>query len=152
MNILVTVGTTPFHSLVKAVSRIDNEVNLNEKVNFTFQVAELLDEYKGDSYVSYLDNINEFYLKSDIIITHAGAGSIYTLLDLQSKIVVVPNLERMDKHQTEMAEFVERNDYGSVCLDSKEISLDYLLSIREMSFKRFCKDDFFLREEIFKGL
>ncbi|HEA1399118.1 TPA: hypothetical protein RVE45_003897, partial [Escherichia coli] len=77
---------------------------------------------------SFRDDVDVFYNDADVIITHAGAGTLYQLLEKGKKIIAVPNLERIDKHQVDIATYMERNHYLLVCWDYNEIG-DLLKSI-----------------------
>ena len=117
MKLFVTVGTTPFNSLVSAVDNCELEA---------FDTV-LVQHAKGNASTKYeskifINDIQTVYLEADIVLTHAGAGSIYRLLELGKKIVVVPNLERVDPHQTQIAKYVEENQYGLVCWRLDELA------------------------------
>ena len=104
MKIFVTVGTTKFDGLIEY---IDNNFD-SKKYEVFFQIADGKYIPKNFPYVRFVSNIKNFFLKCDIVITHAGAGSIYELLELNKKIIIVPNLERKDKHQLDIALFMEK--------------------------------------------
>ncbi|KAB0483018.1 hypothetical protein F7Q91_01575 [Vibrio chagasii] len=120
MKILVTVGTTVFDSLIEHVDSLAGSDKENE---YTFQVASSRIKSKNGSYVSFVEDIESYYLNADLIITHAGAGTIYRLLELRKKIIVVPNLERVDKHQSDIAKYMEKHKHLLVSWE-----LDNLLS------------------------
>lgn len=111
MKILVTVGTTSFDSMIEAADKCAAKLDDHQ---FTFQIADgrYIPQY-GD-YFNFSDSISDYYSQSDGIITHAGAGSTYKLLELRKKIIVVPNLDRVDKHQSDIANFLEENNYALV--------------------------------------
>ncbi|ETS82250.1 hypothetical protein PFICI_07252 [Pestalotiopsis fici W106-1] len=46
-----------------------------------------------------------------IIMAHAGAGTILEALDIDARVIVVPNTSLMDNHQLELAEELERQGY-----------------------------------------
>ncbi len=108
MNIFVTVGTTRFDSLVKRVAR-DPFFYENE---CTIQVGPGGLLYDGFEVFEYTDNINEYYERADVVVTHAGADSIYHILGLRKSLVIVPNSDRMDKHQYDIATFMQTNGYA----------------------------------------
>lgn len=142
-KVFVTVGTTRFDSLIEF---IDNNF-ANDKYNIIMQISD--GRYKPKRFESfqYSDNIDEIYNNSEIIITHAGAGSIYKLLELRKKIVIVPNLERKDSHQTDIASFMHNNSYALVCNRFEELP-SILEKIQTIEFKLFNKVDFFKTTEI----
>ena len=59
----------------------------------------------------YKNNIIKDMESADLIISHAGAGSIMEGLGLQKKMIVVINDSLMDNHQTEVADALEKENY-----------------------------------------
>ncbi|KAK6199595.1 glycosyltransferase family 28 C-terminal domain-containing protein [Scheffersomyces amazonensis] len=69
----------------------------------------------------FSNNINYYVNKADLVISHAGTGSIIDALRSSKKLLVVINDTLMDNHQTEVAaEFCRQNYCGS--LGSKDIT------------------------------
>src|SRR5688500_14118574 len=113
MKIFVTVGTTSFDSLIKF---IDEEFH-KKGYEITFQISEGKYIPKNFEYFKFSENIDFYYKDCDVAITHAGAGSVYRLLELKKKIIIIPNLERVDKHQIEIAEYMKENGHALMCLN-----------------------------------
>lgn len=59
-------------------------------------------------YISEIDNV---FASSDLIISHAGSGSILSGLRMGKDMIVVPNSKLMDNHQVELAEVLQREGY-----------------------------------------
>jgi beta-1,4-N-acetylglucosaminyltransferase len=59
----------------------------------------------------YISDIDNAISQSDLIISHAGAGSIMSGLRKGKEMVVVPNTKLMDNHQVELAEVLQREGY-----------------------------------------
>ncbi|UCZ56524.1 hypothetical protein LGV61_12460 [Desulfurispirillum indicum] len=135
--ILLTVGTTPFDSLVRYI-----DTNAPKNLNIQMQISN--GDYKPShfNFFSFNQNIHVLYEQASVVICHAGAGTVYKLLEMNKKIIVVPNLERADPHQRELAEFVGKNNYGFVCSDMPEV-LTALAQIDSMTFNRYEKEIFF---------
>lgn len=144
MKILVTVGTTQFNGLIET---IDNIAKTKKNYYVTFQIANGNYKPVNGEYFEFHNNINQYYSSSDLIITHAGAGSIYQLLKLNKKIIIVPNLERVDKHQLDIANYMDNNNYALVCysLEKLENAIKKSLDFIPMPFT---KKDFFKFTEI----
>eukprot|EP00975_Prorocentrum_lima_P019488 4104021-Prorocentrum_lima.AAC.1 len=49
--------------------------------------------------------------RAELIVSHAGAGSIVEALRLRKKLVVVVNTALMDNHQLELAEALADRDH-----------------------------------------
>jgi len=147
MKILVTVGTSAFDSLIKAV---DEQLKPTD-YQVICQIAD--GSYKPDkhNYLSFSDNFEDLIDSVDIVITHGGAGTIFNLLERGKKLLVVPNLERIDKHQMDLGNFIEINDYGVICTDLKQL-LSQLEFCQKHTPKRYQKEKFFMANEIVKYL
>jgi len=146
MSILVTVGTTNFDSLIEF---LDN--NFDEHEDVLFQIANGEYKPKQFEFIAFTKDIDALYKKYDFIITHAGAGTIYKLLDLRKKFIVVPNLERIDSHQTDIAQFVEENNYALTCINYEDIPLA-LKKLPTVTFEKYEKEPFVKAEEICNSL
>lgn len=142
MKILVTVGTTGFDELFRACDALD--WNGHEVL---FQIGPSRYSPTLERAVRYTGNIKEAYGWADVVITHAGAGSVFTLLEMGRRIVVVPNLTRRDKHQSELARFVEANRFAIVAWSPDELG-DALRRLDGFDFQPYRKREFFLGGEL----
>ena len=118
MNILVTVGTTRFDSLIRYVDTAFRDSDYR----FTLQTA-------GGSYppvhfphFTFSNDIDTYYREADLVISHAGAGSIYRLMELGRKVIVVPNLERKDQHQLDIARHMSKEGHVMMVVDFAELA------------------------------
>ncbi|MBJ2145468.1 glycosyltransferase [Vibrio sp. IB15] len=140
MNILVTVGTTAFDELIAI---IDKKFENDSSVKIIAQTSSSsgytpknIDFFEfSDSFQSYVDS-------ADLIITHAGAGSVYSMLEIAKKLVVVPNLTRADNHQIELARYVQGNNFAVSCFDLTEIQA-CIYKAKGMDFESYQSDKFF---------
>ena len=126
MDILVTVGTGSFDALVeKCVSYFQN---LDEH-NIIYQVGNSTQSF-GQNELDILPNFDKILASSDLVITHAGAGTIFKLLERKKRFLVVPNLTRSDSHQLDIASWLQSNKLCEVCdnLDFFESSLDNIFN------------------------
>lgn len=137
MNIFVTVGHTYYNSLFKAV----NEQLSPEKYSVVNQISTGSYRPEKHSYFKFTENVEMEIEKADIVITHAGAGSVYHLLELGKPIVVVPNFERVDEHQKDLADFVSQNNYACVCRNLAELEQCVQLA-HKGSFTPYLRDAF----------
>jgi beta-1,4-N-acetylglucosaminyltransferase len=118
LKILVTVGTTPFDNLFEFV---DRTLDPNQ-FDVTCQVAEGKYTPKNHKSFKFKDDINFYYENSDIVITHAGAGTIYNLLEMRKKLIVCPNISRVDDHQLQISEYVAMKNYALYCHDLNDLA------------------------------
>ncbi|MAC84976.1 MAG: hypothetical protein CL624_12680 [Arcobacter sp.] len=146
MNIFVTVGSTRYDSLFFAVEKA-----LNANHNAIFQIAD--GDYNHDKIttIRFVKNINEYYQNADVIITHAGAGSVYNLLEMGKKVIVVQNTERVDPHQQDLVKFVEENHYGLGCYNVSVIA-DKINKIENFQPVPYINKEFNKAKEICESL
>ena len=117
IKVLVTVGTYKFDELIKKIDEIASE----KKIEFVCQIGQGKYIPKNCESFSFSTNFAEKVDNSELIITHAGAGTIYSLLENKKNLIVVPNVNRVDKHQLEIAKYVSDNKYCLSCLDVNDI-------------------------------
>ena len=145
MKIFITVGTTRFDTLIEYMDSNPRFGGLDME----FQIANGRYVPRNHPYVSFVDGggIDKKYMEADVVITHAGQGTIFKLLRMGKRFIVVPNLERIDNHQLDIAGYVSKNRYALVARDFGEIEglLDVVLGY---DFVRFEADDFFKADEI----
>lgn len=123
-RIFVTVGTTEFNSLIEAID-CEEFLNLIVRKGCRHLVIQI---GRGEVEPSYLVDIcptvdivlEVFRFKpsltsdmreADLIICHAGAGSITEALSLNKQVMVVVNGTLMDNHQSELANAVVSKGY-----------------------------------------
>ena len=106
MNIFVTVGHTHYNALFKAV----NEQLSSDKYHIVNQISEGTYTPDNHKYFKYSTQIQDEIMKADLVITHAGAGSVFNLLEIAKPTLIVPNFDRIDNHQKDIADFVMKNN------------------------------------------
>lgn len=117
-NIFVTVGTTQFDDLVEIIAsdnilallhriqckilkiQIGNGKWINETI---IERAKSQYEIKIECY-NFKCNILSDIMSSDLVISHAGAGSCIEVLTSKKPLIVVVNDKLMNNHQTELAQ------------------------------------------------
>ncbi|WP_199453639.1 PssE/Cps14G family polysaccharide biosynthesis glycosyltransferase [Vibrio owensii] len=144
MKYLVTVGTTAFDSLVRV---LDTELKGLE-IEIIFQIGEGKYTPQNFEFFHYTSNILDKY-EDYVFITHAGAGTVFSLLDKERRFIAIPNLERKDKHQIELANYLDVNNYAEVCYDIDELVVVIKNSIvREANYAKYEKVEFFKGDDI----
>lgn len=56
-------------------------------------------------------NLNEEYLAADLVISHAGSGTILEVLRLNKRLIVVANETLLDNHQKELADALSAQEH-----------------------------------------
>lgn len=111
--ILVTLGTQKeqFTRLLDYIekSKIKDEVIVQAGyTKFDSKKMKIFD------FISY-DEMEEYINKCDVVITHAGTGSVLTPLKKGKKVIICPRLakyhEHVDDHQVELAEVFSEEGY-----------------------------------------
>ncbi|KAL7270973.1 N-acetylglucosaminyldiphosphodolichol N-acetylglucosaminyltransferase catalytic subunit alg13 [Rhizina undulata] len=123
--VLITVGATaPFPSLISAAlspAVLKTLASLGYR-NLRIQYGASEDVFDANvsrengtgikvSGFDFVENLQNEIVKADLIISHAGSGSILDALRFQKRLVVVPNTQLMDNHQKELAEELEKQGY-----------------------------------------
>ena len=115
MSILCTVGTSSFDTLVR---------HLDESVYCGLvhcQIGRGFYEPMNMRWDRWIQDIRSKYDEYELIITHAGAGTIYELLESGKRFIVVPNLDRPDTHQLEICKYLEEKNLANVAYGVAEL-------------------------------
>jgi beta-1,4-N-acetylglucosaminyltransferase len=124
----VTVGTTQFDLLIETILRDDSDVlrtlidclHIEKLIIQTgssqippsasrIDLPIVIEHYK------YKDSIDDDIQQADLVISHAGAGTILQTLEAHKPLLVVVNEQLMDNHQVEIADEMERQGYLFHC-------------------------------------
>lgn len=117
MKIFVSVGNTHYNSLIEAIDRYLPASDFD----VTIQLADGSYLPKNHKFFRLTNDISPYFATADLVVAHAGAGTVFQLLEEHRKMVVVPNLERIDDHQLDLAQYVEQNNFASVCYELAKI-------------------------------
>ncbi|XP_031492908.1 uncharacterized protein LOC116259304 [Nymphaea colorata] len=113
--VFVTVGTTCFDALVRAVNSEQVRTILLNK-GYTDLLIQLgrgsfrPSKSAGENgslvvdYFTFSPSIADHLRSASLVISHAGSGSIFETLHLGKPLIVVVNEDLMDNHQCELAE------------------------------------------------
>lgn len=143
MDILICLGASEFglDRLLKYVDELceENVIDGNRIIAQTgsskykpihFKSFQLIDR---EDFVKYVD-------QSDVLISHAGTGSVTPALKKGKKVIVFPRLkeygEHIDNHQLELAEVFTVNGY-TLCATTKEELKECILKISSFVPKKF---------------
>mmetsp|Transcript_17249 Transcript_17249/g.25570 ORF Transcript_17249/g.25570 Transcript_17249/m.25570 type:complete len:169 (-) Transcript_17249:16-522(-) len=120
--VFVTVGTTLFESLTKQIDKDETLIRLSQLgyKNLTIQIGKgsykpRTGERAGDVEVScfdYVPDISNLIRQSDLVISHAGAGTVMEVLHAEKPLIVVVNDVLMNNHQAELAKALDQRNYA----------------------------------------
>lgn len=117
-RILVITGTTGFDSLIR---NIDENREIENKYDIVLQTGEGLYQPRYKQCFAFDRELNDKLSDYDFFITHAGAGTIFMLLERGKRVLVVPNTDRADKHQLELANYVGSSQLCAVCMNVGDV-------------------------------
>ncbi|XP_028046838.2 UDP-N-acetylglucosamine transferase subunit ALG13 homolog [Monomorium pharaonis] len=124
-TVFVTVGTTKFDDLITTVlSRAVLEaLSTRNYKHLILQIGN--SKLKPDCTARYGFNkietfrlspsIGEYMQLADLVISHAGAGSVLEALEKHKHLIVVTNDFLMDNHQIELAEQLYKDEHLYYC-------------------------------------
>ncbi|OHT01503.1 glycosyl transferase [Tritrichomonas foetus] len=113
-KIVVTVGSTHFDALIKIIDSKEF-IELAKSKGYGHITAQI-GAYEGEiknltDFFKYAPptELNKHFREADLVVGHAGAGTITEVLQLGKPLIVVVNDLLMENHQTEVArEFHKR--------------------------------------------
>ncbi|GLT72026.1 hypothetical protein SLA2020_439970 [Shorea laevis] len=114
-TVFVTVGTTCFDALVRAVDtrEVKDELLKRGYTHLIIQMGRGLytptkSGGEGGSlavdFFTFSSSIADHLRSASLVMSHAGSGSIFETLRLGKPLIVVVNEDLMDNHQSELAE------------------------------------------------
>ncbi|MCH9682389.1 MAG: hypothetical protein K0V04_13205 [Deltaproteobacteria bacterium] len=100
MKLFVTVGTQlPFDRMVEAVDRwaADREVEVFA------QTGPAQYQPRNIRHQDFVDpaTFDREYASADLVVAHAGMGSIFTALELHKPLIIMPRLARFKEHRND---------------------------------------------------
>ncbi|CAF1191925.1 unnamed protein product [Adineta steineri] len=120
----ITVGTTQFDLLIETIIHDSNvlETLINclhiDKIILQTGNSQM-PSYDNVSipieHYQYKDSIDNDIQQADIVISHAGAGTILQTLEAHKPLLVVVNEKLMNNHQLEIAHEMEQQGYLYHC-------------------------------------
>jgi len=152
--IFVTVAThfQGFDRLIREMDLIAGKIN--EEV--IAQIGSTKYQPKNIKYFTYIEEelILKLYKESRIIVTHAGAGTLLTILKYKKPVIIVPRLkkynEHVDDHQLELAEVLKNKDNVIIVYDIENLE-DALTKADKLTYTEFKQNKelvFFLKDYI----
>ena len=129
MNVLVTIGSMiekKFTRLFKIIDELCEEGVLDGS-HLKAQVG--FDDYKSDHFKSFDMIADEDFKKMidecDLIITHAGTGTVVSSIKKRKKVIVFPRMEKYgehyDNHQLELANLFASQGYVLQARNKEEL-------------------------------
>ena len=101
MNVFCTVGTQlPFDRMLES---IDNVANCLPSIGFFAQIGQSSYTPKNMDWVRSLDEhtYHEYLKKAEVLIGHAGMGTIITAIDYDKPLIIFPRVFSMGEHRND---------------------------------------------------
>lgn len=141
--ILVCVGASEykFDRLLKIVDELCDE-NILKGEEIIAQIGNT--DYAPRNYKSFnligRDDFQKYMEEAELIITHAGTGSVIPPLKLGKKVIVFPRLEKykehLDNHQLELRDVFTNAGY-TLSAENKDELIDAIIKSRNFVPKEF---------------
>lgn len=125
--IFVTLGTQKFqlNRLLIELDRLVEQKLLNDDIYAQIGNSTYYPKYYSYSKLLSRDDYERMINECDLLITHAGVGTILQGLKLKKKIIVFPRLERfnehVDDHQLQIASNFANKNYVLMCKDESDL-------------------------------
>ncbi|WP_186316971.1 PssE/Cps14G family polysaccharide biosynthesis glycosyltransferase [Priestia megaterium] len=127
MKVLVTIGSMVEKKFTRLFNIIDElcEQGVLDGNKVTAQVG--FDNYQTKNFNTFDMMADEDFKKlineSDLIITHAGTGTVMSCLKQKKKVIIFPRMaefdEHYDDHQLELCDLFKKDEYV-LCATNKE--------------------------------
>lgn len=146
MKVFVTVGTGSFDQLITEVDKCLNTPDFDVlcQIGAGSVIPHQPHYTLSDNYKADFDN-------ADVVVTHAGAATVFELLESQKKVLVVPNQFRIDKHQADLAQYIEQQNYAGVCWHLADLKTK-LIEVFQTDYRSYQKESFFKAAELLEYL
>ncbi|MGN6493956.1 MAG: glycosyltransferase [Agriterribacter sp.] len=136
--IFVTIGTQePFDRLVKTADEIAAELTgITEVVAQVSHTNYQARHMKTFDFISP-EQFEKYFSEAELIISHAGMGTIISALVKEKPIIILPRLvkyhEHRSDHQVATANVFKQLDYVHVAEDENELKKNVLAIVRKQS-------------------
>jgi len=111
--IFVTVGTTDFNALVKAID--EHSQSLSEEV--VVQIGRGSYEPQHCEYFRFAPSLTPYYERASVVISHGGVGITTEVLQHRRPLVAVEDVGQPERHQREILEVLAQEGYLIWCKD-----------------------------------
>jgi len=161
MFVFITVGSTKFDALIHEILSKPVLNSLRTK-GYTDAVIQCGDsQFTNDLNPASLDStelelfdvkinmwrfkpsLREEYARADLVISHAGSGTILDVLRMGKPLIVVPNASLLDNHQQELADalsglgYLVSSDISSLAEKIQELDVRKIIPFPPFDGSRF---------------
>ena len=113
--IFVTVGSVaPFDELIETIDMLSRQ---DESMDFVAQIGNGAYLPKAAKWFRFEKTLDHYFRKADLVITHNGAGTLFELLRLGKKTIVVPNPKTVQMKNMDIVTKLSEGGYILKCMD-----------------------------------
>lgn len=125
--IFVTIGTQePFDRFIKAVDKIAGKLNLEVTAQVSLNSSYNCKYIKCINFLHPIE-FDKILIESDLIISHAGMGTIISSLINKKQLIVFPRQKKLNEHRSDhqvaSAMYFEKLNYITVAWDEYQLEL-----------------------------
>lgn len=126
--------------------KLSNKLQNNDIINVTLSSEKEIIKIRCISFDR--DLVEVYTAKSDLVISHAGTGSILDSLRLHRKLIVLINEDLKDNHQLQIARAFEQQDVLSVATGTIDQFISLVSQIETHEFKHISQPNASIVEDI----
>ena len=130
--VFVTVGTTEFDALVRAMD--DLAPRLGEPV--VMQIGRGIYEPRHGEFFRFAPSLSSYYQSVDLVVAHGGLGTTTEVLSLGKRLVGVSNPDRYDRHQEDLLGAMDAAGHLLWCRDLADLG-QAIAEARRRTFVRY---------------
>ena len=125
--LFVTVGSTDFDNLIKAVDELIPNLNYQG----IFQIGEGQYIPKNFPYFRFSYSLKAFYEKASLAIAHGGLATTIEILTFGIPLISVSNPDRYDNHQNDLLETMEKLGHLVWCRNLNDLQKYIDLAVKK---------------------
>lgn len=119
--IFVTVGSVaPFDELIQEVDVLAGIERASVR-DMVMQIGNGKYVPKNARWFRFESDLSTWYSQSDLIITHNGAGTLFEILPLKKKVIVIPNPNTIQLENLDIVIKLAQNGHILSCLRVEDI-------------------------------
>jgi UDP-N-acetylglucosamine transferase subunit ALG13 len=119
--IFVTVGSTDFDALTKAVDDLCAPGHLLAGQEVEMQIGDGVYQPVQARWFRFAPAIESYFERADLVIAHGGLGTAVEAIGQGCRLLAVANPDRYDHHQEDLLSALARDGYLLWCRDMREL-------------------------------
>ena len=136
MIFVCTGSVASFDKLIYNVDKLIKNKKIKEKIIMQIGYGKYIP--KNCKWFRFDDNLDKYYKKSKLIISHAGAGIIYECLEKNKKLIVIENPSIKNKHQNQIAYKFSKEKYIIWCKKLEDLE-NCIKESKKFNYKKYDK-------------